>query len=332
MRIRAVLACALAVLAAGLPGPIRAGAEVGPDESDESPAGLGSWARLRLEGRKLLIAKGISEIFRWPADEASSDELVVVESSARVLGARAGRHLAAALTAALTDGAGVETKHWFEVSPGKRVRRGVMVGHERYEVSRYPLEDDEDRPAHWVADQSASWMLAAERPRTRLGLYALLGRLGELTASPRGELHVLTKNGPGILRFETRDRRRELWRLTDLDQERRREVTLDVVEVHLLPADDGETLLRMEGETKLWIDADSSALLRIAGRRDGIGGKVQLELTGVGYELDPRPQLAWPPAPSAADDASHSHDAAARPASDRSTHAGERLDVGGEAP
>jgi hypothetical protein len=277
---------------------LAAGPLAAPASDDSSGSGLEAWARLRLEGRKYLIASGRSEISRGSDPRAEDLELLTVSSEARVLGAKAGRHEAASVMGGGRRG----SLCWMELSPRKKARLGLVhesSGKITLTTFRPTGQSDEDSAGSWPVSHLDEWPL----PRDELGgrtevldPYGLLGRLDALLESRSGELTVLTKRGPAQLRFERLSRERVRVRLRNLDDGAQIDEMIDAVVVDLTPGGEqsGETLLNMRGATRLWIDPASGALLRIEGEHEGAGGRLTLRLTAAAFLPGTRARPDWP--------------------------------------
>lgn len=258
--------------------------------------GLEGWAKLRVEGRKFLIAKGRAEIERWPArvaDEPNAkkpgSELVAVLSSAQIFGKSSAEHRA------FSPGADADAvSRWMEFSHGKRGRVGVWKPGQSYQVTKYKpvANSDPSRMTDWKSSDVKNWTdVPDQRP---VDPYRLLGELDRLVGRRSGTLRVLTKAGVGTLEFRTSQPETRKWTVRDLDSGTKRRLNLRVARVELFAAEGEETVLSLSGPTELWVDVDSGALIQISGRSAKGGGQITLRLTGVSHRSSPKPDLHWP--------------------------------------
>ncbi|MDH3284560.1 MAG: hypothetical protein OEQ13_07460 [Acidobacteriota bacterium] len=283
----AALACAALVVAASS-GSLGEAVAAEPE--------LSRWTRLTLEGRKLLFASGRSVISRHPGACGDERELVTVASSARVFGASAGEHLAASL---LTHG-GARTTAWMEHSPGKKARRARIetdAGLYLLEVFRPENPAEPGELNDWPRTELHEWRIEdLEGDFGPADTYGLIARLGVLARKRQGELRILTKRGASGVQFRTVARERQRHRVENLDTGRVQRVTLDVVGIDLTPVanGDGDTVLNMEGATRVWVEPRSGALVQIEGHSKGAGGMLKLRIASVAYRPLEPPSLSWP--------------------------------------
>ncbi|RMG43165.1 MAG: hypothetical protein D6718_12905 [Acidobacteria bacterium] len=256
---------------------------------------LEGWTLLRLEGRKFLFAKGIAEIERFPAEDGGIE--LAVRSEARIFGATAGERLAATWFDPLRR----RSDRWLELAGPEKARAGWRAGDgRRYAVVSYdrPRGAEQD-PARWNRREERSFGLDGIPPAWAVvEPYALLGLLGQLAAEGGGRVTLLTRSGPIQVQAAVGSRQESTVRVRTPGSRRRR-LRLRLVEVVLAPAEEGgRTLLGMSGKTRLWVDGDSGALVRIEGWHERLRGRVRLELTSFSAERRRRPELPepWPAA------------------------------------
>lgn len=236
--------------------------------SEEAPSPLEGWGRLRLEGRKFLVAKAHVDLERWPDAGRMRCESVL-----KALGVDR-RHEAHAWSPA--EGRPLA---WVELSEGRKLRVALRGPGEAssLEVRRYKPGDAED----WTDLEVEEVELDAGESRLLDAWYALV----ELPALAEGGVHrVLTKDGPIDLRVESRSLGERTLRLEELASGERREVRVDALELSLTRAGEGETLLGLSGPTLLLIDRRTGAILEARGEKDGVPGTIRLRLTGFASE------------------------------------------------
>ena len=98
-------------------------------------------------------------------------------------------------------------------------------------------------------------------------------------------LHVATSRGPRAFRIAVSESREGTRTFTDLATGHEQTVQLREFRLRIMPADPeqaGEGFLRMEGETEIWVEAESKAPLEISGKVPRVPGRVQLRLVAMG--------------------------------------------------
>lgn len=276
-------ACAL--LAAGAAGLAATVVPLTPAETDAEHSALSGWSVLVLDGRKLLVAKGRSEIRRYGADEAAGlPEQVGVVSDAWLFGAHVGAHRALSTICP----AAARSESWKGWVPDEKLRVATLEGGTLSVVDYRGPEDDDGPPGPgWRLHRENQVEIppAAEGESPARGpwdVYALLARLGPLA---RGEeplrVRMLTKRGEVLGVVERAGETVFDERVERLDDEEHVRLQLPVVELTLKPAPeaaDEEHLLDMRGPVRMWVDPVSGALVRIEGTHSGIDRRIKLTL------------------------------------------------------
>jgi len=237
------------------------------------------WTRLELKARGGLF-RGQVEFRRSNSPEGARVE---VSSVARLLGATVARYSAATRF----DAAGrILECH----SATRKQARRFAFGERAYKVEKLRPRGDVAAPLDtWQVVSAAEYPYPESSPGVAapiLDFYGMLLRLNERPlAAPGDEATVLvaTQRGPRTYRLrvaEARTGEREFARLPGGKRttERVRELRLTV-----LPEDPQtrEGFLNMEGETELWVEAESKTLLEIGGQMPH-AGRVRLTLAALG--------------------------------------------------
>lgn len=279
---------ALATLLTLFLAPVRAEEPAAPATAPavESPASpLDGWTELVLEGRKFLVATGRSSIVRDPERGR-----VHVASVLRALGSPKFHD---AWSVARPDASA--SCAWLEVSRGKKARAGFVDGAAEQATIvtlRAGAEDD-----GWGPPQIRSVAIGAGR----LDAYALLAHLPRLFEG--GRIALVTKDGETVIDVRAGPPARRFLRLRALDGEKGdARVLLLAVPLDLRAADGGETLLGLEGDTRLWVDRSSGALLEIEGKKPGVPGTIRLTLEGYRTSATNIAEFPWPRAVTAGTD------------------------------
>ncbi len=98
------------------------------------------------------------------------------------------------------------------------------------------------------------------------------------------ELHVATSSGPETYRIRVSERRSQERNITDAATGEERRLTTQELRLIVTPADpdSAEGFLNMEGETEIWVEAESKTPLEIVGKVRRVPGKVRLVLREMG--------------------------------------------------
>ncbi len=282
-----------------------AGAFEVPASSPESASPLEGWTRITLEGRKYLVARGRSSVTRWPPSGDELPGLVAVDSEASVLGAGVSTHHAFAES----DAEGRPLR-WLGWTPGKKARHAALEDGTLVVEKLVPGEKAPPDPQRgWTVAQRTELALSGEGEEAQDGddaegcgeelplvdAYTLVTALGSVASEKTGTFRVLTRRGATTIHYEEVWRGARELRLRDDDAGARRTLRLEVRRMVLRPAESGgETLLRMRGETTLWLDVHTGALLEISGLHEKIGGRIVLRAKAFSREVRERPRPPWP--------------------------------------
>ncbi len=120
-----------------------------------------------------------------------------------------------------------------------------------------------------------------------LDYYGMLLYLRQVELNAPGdeiELHVATSSGPETYRIRVSERRSRERIIIDTATGKKRPLTARELRLIITPADPdaAEGFLNMEGETEIWVEAESKTPLEIVGRIPRVPGKVRLVLREMG--------------------------------------------------
>jgi len=144
-------------------------------------------------------------------------------------------------------------------------------------------------------DWEAYWREEYAYPRGDDGAPApVFDYYGMLLQLRRAELHqpgdevllfVATSSGPKAYRVQVGESTTAPQTFTDLRSGEKRTLTVHMLRLRVIPAnpeDADEGFLKMEGETELWVEAESKAVLALAGNAPKIPGRIRLVLQELG--------------------------------------------------
>ncbi len=96
---------------------------------------------------------------------------------------------------------------------------------------------------------------------------------------------MATSSGPKPFRVQVGESASGPRTFTDLRTGEKRTLNVRMLRLRVIPADPEETdegFLKMEGETELWVEAESKAVLVLAGNAPKIPGRIKLVLQEIG--------------------------------------------------
>ena len=207
-------------------------------------------------------------------------------SVARFFGAR----IANTRTATLIDPATGRTER-YESFSRKRGRR-YTFGESSYAVERLlPPEDRKSPDARWVVHSRNEFDYPTDADGNSLEVVDYYGMLLQLKRHNLDEigdevvLHVATSKGPQPYRVMVSSVRTAKRELTDLRADEGLSLLVRELRLRIIPADPeraDEGFLKMEGETELWVEAESKTPLLLSGKAPKIPGRIKLELVEIG--------------------------------------------------
>lgn len=240
------------------------------------------WSTLRLEADASPLLRGEFEMRRTTRGEM---EALETRAGATVLGQR----LEETRTLTLFDSAG-KTRSYTRQS--RRSGRRFVFGEEGYSVEKLQPPEDRGRPLdQWeITSREEFRFPALPQGGTPPRVYDYFGMLLELRHAELSEpgdevtLHVATSDGPRAFRIAVSESRKGRRTFTDLATGEVQTVTLRELRLRVVPADPelaGEGFLRMEGETEIWVEAESKTPLEISGTVPQVPGRIQLRLVAM---------------------------------------------------
>jgi hypothetical protein len=241
-----------------------------------------SWTTIHLEARAMLLFAGHAEM---SLSQHGGRRFLETQSRATFLGAA----LARTRTRTTIDLATGDTLEYWELS--KEKGRRYTFGPEGYVVERLrPTKGHQDPVEGWetTSRRQYAYPLGADGARVRVfDYYGMILHLREAALARPGDevvLHVATSRGPRPYRIRVGEERRSKRRVRDLATGRPRTLEVRELRLRISPAETGEAdegFLKMEGETEIWVEADTRTLLEVDGKIPKVPGRVELAIVGV---------------------------------------------------
>jgi hypothetical protein len=241
------------------------------------------WNTLRLEANASPLLHGEFEMRRTLRDGVPALE---TSASATVLGQR----LEDTRTVTLFDDQGRTLRY---ARQSRRSGRRFVFGPESYTVDTLQPPRDGSLPLDlWQVSSSHEFhypVSVGDGPSPQVfdyfGMLLALRHSGLDRPGDEATLHVATANGPRAFRISVTESREGPRTYTDLGTGDELTVHLREFRLRILPADPaqaGEGFLRMEGETEIWVEAESKTPLEISGKLPRVPGRVVLRLVAMG--------------------------------------------------
>jgi hypothetical protein len=274
---RAALGTLLAVWLSGTaPAP-------GAAATDAERGRWRDWTTLRMKARSAPLLRGEVEL-------RLSEEPAGRQLETRTVASFLGAPLARSHTVSVLDPATGRPLEYRSVS--KRRGRRYVFGEHGYTVEKLEPPGGGDHPfSSWRVTQRKQFPYPEPIPGATearpFDYSSLLVALRQLELDEPGDevtLHVATSNGAQPFRVLVGDSRRTERAYLDLATGRQRRATLRELRLRVIPANPSEAnegFLRMEGETELWVEADSKTPLEISGKVPRVPGRVHLVLTAL---------------------------------------------------
>lgn len=247
----------------------------------EPPSRWHTWHTLHLEANASIILNGKIELIRR---ETGAGLLLETRATATALG----QNVEDSRTLTSFDAGG--RAKLFARQSRNGGRRYVFSEH-GYTVERLALPDDRSRSLdEWTVTSSDEFAYppaaaGAEPPRVYdyFGMLLELPNVGLDAPGDEATLHVATSDGPRAFRIAVSETREGDRSFTDLDSGEQQTLWVREFRLRVVPADHdaGEGFLRMEGETEIWVEAESKTPLEISGKIPRVPGRVQLRLVGM---------------------------------------------------
>lgn len=231
-----------------------------------------------MTARKMLFFSGVIEMNL--RGEGDGRRVLETRTVARFMGAR----LNDSRTTTVLD---AETGRPIEyISRSRKHGRVYRFDDEGYTVRKLKPAGDPDAPLdRWEVRSTRRY----DHPPEAIvydyyGMILALHDAGLRKPGDQASFWVATSNGPKAYRVrvgEVRVREREI---EDLRNEADRDVTLRELRLRISPEDPeaDEGFLEMEGETELWIEADSGTLVELNGKVPRVPGRVHVVLDSIG--------------------------------------------------
>ena len=204
--------------------------------------------------------------------DRTGKEVLETETRATLFGAE----LAHSRTMTRLDPSTGEPFEFYELS-GKRGRR-YTFGPDGYSVEKLRPKNSPDAPVEKWESYSRS-----QFPYPGMLLYLERAKLRQ----PGDEivLYVATSHGPEPYRIRVSEARRSQRTFEDLSTGETKTVPVRELRLRVSPAkpgQDDEGFMKMEGETEIWVEADTRTLLEIDGKIRKVPGRVEIQLAAIG--------------------------------------------------
>ncbi len=242
-----------------------------------------SWHSLRLKVRAMPLFTGRVEM---QLDRDGGQWRLATTSTARFLGAK----LAQSRTLSVFDVDSGHTRLYEEVTK-KRGKRFVF-GKAGYRVDKLRPSGNADEPLdRWQVVSSEEYAYPTDEDGRRVdvfdyyGMLFYLRRLGLDHDGDEATVHVATSKGPTAYRVIVGETERLEVEVTDPGTGEPRTLDARAQRLRLVPGDpdqDDAGFLKMEGETELWVEAESKTLLHLSGKVPKVPGRVRLVLSEMG--------------------------------------------------
>jgi len=241
------------------------------------------WKVLRLRAVSIPFFSGRVEM---RLSNAAGSTLFETRSTARFFGAR----VANSRTKTVIDPGTGRTESYLSFSR-KRGRR-YTFGESSYVVEKLlPPKARNDPTGRWTIRSREEFDNPLDhegRPIEVYDYYGMLLQLRRLDLHAIGDevvLHVATSKGPQPYRIQVSEIRSTTHTLTDLRSDKKRSFDLRELRLRIIPADPeraDEGFLKMEGETELWVEAETMTPLLLSGKAPKIPGRIRLVLSEIG--------------------------------------------------
>jgi len=238
------------------------------------------WTTLRFKAKSIPLFSGRVEM---RVTEDPNGRRLDTTTTARFLGAV----IARTTTTTLFDPVTGATKDYRSYS--RKRGRHYVFGETSYTVEKLrPAEKAEDG---WQVTLSKEYPYPETSDgrgvRQLLDYYGMLLYLRQLKLDAPGdetELYVATSSGPELYRIRVGESRSKERIIIDTATGEKRALTSRELRLIISPADPDaeEGFLNMEGETEIWVEAESKTPLEIVGKIPRVPGKVRVVLTEMG--------------------------------------------------
>lgn len=241
------------------------------------------WSTIRLQVDASALLSGEIEMRRTIRNEVAALET-------RAIASVLGQQVEDSRTVTLFDSAGRTRRYARQsLSGGRR----FVFGERSYTVEKLQLPEDSALSLdQWAVTSSREFSYPA--PTASAGptqIFDYFGMLLELRHAGLGKpgdettLHVATAEGPRAFRIAVSESREGSRTFTDLATGDEQTVQLREFRLRITPANPeqaDEGFLRMEGETEIWVEAESKTPLEISGKVPRVPVRIQLRLVAMG--------------------------------------------------
>lgn len=177
----------------------------------------------------------------------------------------------------------------YRQSSQKRGRR-YLFGDESYTVEKLKPPKRGDLPLdEWEVKSLKEFSYPREGetgslPRDYYGMLLHLRDLGLDAQGDEAAIYVATSKGPKLFHVVVADSRTTDRKYIDLSTGTKKVEALRELRLRLTPGDPevDEGFLNMEGETEVWVEAESKTPIEINGKIPKVPGRVKLLLSGMG--------------------------------------------------
>jgi hypothetical protein len=247
-------------------------------EPSEQDTPWSSWKSLRMRANSIPFFSGVLEMRRSTSAGKVSLE---TSSTARFFGARIAHSETVSVLNAAT---GCSEK--YESFSKKRSRR-YAFGDGGYIVEKHRRRES----GSWEIDSRKEFAYPASAEGSKVDVFDYFGMLlylGHVELREIGDeviLHVATSKGPQPYRIKVGEVRSTTRSFTDSTSGEERTLPLRELRLRIIPADPenaDEGFLKMEGETELWVEAESKTPLLLSGKNPKIPGRIKLVLSEIG--------------------------------------------------
>lgn len=271
-----ILSCAALLAAGGIAATALATAA-------RQPEPWADWSTLRLHARSGPFLSGRVEM---RLDDDRGTTVFETRTTARFLGAR----VAQSRTSSRIDPATGRTERYESYS--KKRGRTYVFGPDGYVVEKLrPRPGSSRSDTGWESYWREEYAYPLDDDGSRIPVYDYYGMLLQLRRAALHEpgdevlLYVATSSGPEPFLVRVGESVTDARSFTDLRNGEERTLDVRMLRLRVTPADpenSDEGFLKMEGETELWVEAESKAVLLISGKAPKIPGRIKLVLKEIG--------------------------------------------------
>ncbi len=247
-------------------------------EPREADPPWSSWKTLRMHANSIPFFTGELEMRR---SARAGKVWLETSSTARFFGARIARSETVSVLNAATGCS--ERYESFSKKRGRRYDFGdggyTVEKLQRQEDGSWKTESRKKFPDPCRADGSTAGVF------DYFGMLLYLGRVELREVGDEVVLNVATSKGSQPYRIQVGEARSTERTFTDSRSGEERTLPVRELRLRIIPADPenaDEGFLKMEGETELWVEAESKTPLLLSGKNPKIPGRIRLVLSEIG--------------------------------------------------